>query len=80
MTVTDGLCQVSGSISVDVLETINLFIEGENYTCDGKVLLTAVGGVGPGQYIWSDVPGFGNEIANEAQLSTTFNGDEKNIM
>ena len=24
--------------------------------------------------------GFGNEIANEAQLSTTFNGDEKNIM
>lgn len=77
VTVSDGLCQVSGSISVDVLETINLFIEGENFTCDGKVLLTAIGGVGPGQYIWSDTPGFGNEIATGTQLSTTFNGDEK---
>ncbi len=77
ITVTDGLCSVRGSITVDVLETIKLAIQGENYTCDGSVELTAIGGVGPGQYIWSDTPGFGNEIANGVQLNTTFSGDTK---
>lgn len=77
VTVTDGLCLVTGKIKVDVLETINLGIEGENFTCDGKVNLTAIGGVGPGQYFWSDQPGFGNEIASGAQLNTTFTDNVK---
>ncbi|MBK8700116.1 MAG: gliding motility-associated C-terminal domain-containing protein [Saprospiraceae bacterium] len=72
VTVSDGLCNVNGFVAVDVLETISLLIDGEAYSCDGKVSLTAIGGVGQGTYVWSNDPDFTNEIATGIELNTTF--------
>jgi gliding motility-associated-like protein len=77
VTVSDGLCSVEDSIHVDILEQIQLEIDGLDYTCDGTVELTVTGAVGPGIYEWSTDPGFSFIIETGPDLSTTFSGDSE---
>lgn len=64
VTVTDGLCTVSDSIQVIMLDDgIELSIIGDSIICGNEVELTALGGVGIGTYSWSDDPRLVNVIA-----------------
>lgn len=75
VTVSDGLCEVSGSIFVDILESIDLEIMGDDFTCDGSVSLMVTGGVGEGEYEWAITPGFNNIVQTGDKLETIFGGD-----
>lgn len=75
--VTDGLCSVEGSIDVNVEEGVQLFIEGEAFSCNGEVNLTASGGVGEGQYEWSLANDPNTVIFEGPNLVTTFDGDSE---
>ncbi|MEZ4911667.1 MAG: gliding motility-associated C-terminal domain-containing protein [Saprospiraceae bacterium] len=73
VTVTDGLCDVTGSVDVIVLEGgVVLSIEGDDYTCDGSVQLSTSGGIGTGEYIWSTDPNNINIVGTGQTLNTTF--------
>jgi gliding motility-associated-like protein len=74
VTVSDGLCSVSGEIDVIALSGVNLVIQGNTVTCDGSVNLKVTGGIGQGQYSWSNDPNIINVIATGSDISTNFNG------
>ncbi len=71
--VADGLCTVKGKVVVEVLESLNLAIEGEAVTCDGSVLLSANGGFGNGFYEWYKDANFTQKVAMGDTLKTSFN-------
>ncbi len=75
--VADGLCNVKGKIYVEVLESLTIAIEGAKNSCDGKVLLSASGGFGPGIYEWYKDAGSTEKVATGDTLKTTFNTDEQ---
>ena len=71
VTVSDGVCEVNDSIDIVVLNDIDIVINGNNFTCDGRVFLEASGGVGAGVYQWSNNSDFSTIIATGPVLSTT---------
>ncbi len=75
VTVTDGLCSVEDSIFVDILESLELEITGDDFTCEGDVHLTASGGIGVGMYEWSISSDFIPVLHVGEELVTTFPGD-----
>ena len=75
VTVTDGLCTVEGTIDVNVEEGVELSIEGEAFSCDGSVNLTASGGIGEGEYEWGVASDPNTVIFTGENLMTTFDGD-----
>jgi gliding motility-associated-like protein len=77
VTVSDGICNVVRSIKVDILESINILVDGSDFTCDGKVAINAFGAVGPGKYEWSDKENFSSIIQEGTLLETSFKGLEK---
>lgn len=70
VTVSDGVCEVSDSIEIVVLNDIDINISGNPFTCNGDVLLEASGGIGAGTYEWSNSVFFSNIIATGNELST----------
>lgn len=77
VTVTDGLCEVTGDIFVDILESIDIVISGEDFTCDGAIDLLASGGVGEGEYQWSEVVDFSTILFEGSNLVSNFDGNSK---
>ena len=78
VTVSDGLCEVSGKVDIIVLEGgVVLSIEGDDFTCDGTVQLTTSGGIGAGEYIWSTDPNIVNIVGTGTTLNTTLNNDSQ---
>ena len=77
VTVTDGLCNVEGSVDVNVEAGVQLFITGEEFSCDGEVLLVATGGVGEGEYVWTTQDDPDNVIFTGDTLMTTFEGESE---
>lgn len=78
VTVTDGLCTVIDSIDIVVLDGgIDVFITGDSITCDDTIILTAHGGVGEGEYMWSDDPNVVNIIALGETVTLHLNNREK---
>jgi len=77
VTVTDGLCTVTDSVTVEVLDGDNLAIVGDSITCDGSVELTASGGILEGEFIWATDPSFDNIIFTGETLVTTFDSQEQ---
>ncbi len=75
--VSDGLCSVTDSIFVDVLEQIDLTIIGDDFTCNGDVALEATGAVGPGEYEWSNQIDFATIVATGPNLVDNFKGLSK---
>jgi gliding motility-associated-like protein len=71
VTVTDGLCTDSGTVSVSVDTTSNITITGDTITCDGQVELIAIGNKGGGTYQWSLSPDFNEIIAEGDTLRYT---------
>lgn len=74
VTVSDGLCTVSDSVMVEVLDDDNLMIVGDSITCDGSVELTASGGILDGDFVWSTDPSFSDTIFVGETLVTSFDG------
>jgi len=73
--VDDGLCQIEGSVEVIALEGgIVLSITSDTTTCDGKVTLTASGGVGEGEYLWGNEPNVNPILATGEVVDLTFKG------
>lgn len=80
VTVSDGLCSVTGEVFVVSLEGgIILELEGDNVTCDGDISLTVSGSLGEGQYNWSNTSDFqeiifvGNVLTlNQTQKTVTY--------
>jgi gliding motility-associated-like protein len=54
VTVTDGICTVSDSVTVNVLDGLIIDVLGDEHSCDGDYSLTATGGFGAGVYEWSN--------------------------
>ncbi|MBK9253964.1 MAG: gliding motility-associated C-terminal domain-containing protein [Saprospiraceae bacterium] len=78
VTVTDGLCTVTSSVSVVALGgEVVIGITGESNTCDGEVNLSVEGGVGEGQYLWSTEPDFATIITSGPSLTTSFSGNSE---
>jgi gliding motility-associated-like protein len=78
VTVSDGLCAVTDSVRVIVLQGgVILSINADTVTCDGNVVLTATGGVGPGTYSWGNDPAISEVIGIGQTISTSFVGREK---
>ena len=75
VTVSDGLCSVNGSIEIVVLSGgVVLAVEADTISCDGKVNLSASGGIGEGVYSWGTNPGIDPVIATGNDVNTTFTG------
>lgn len=74
LTVSDGICEVTDTISITVLEGDDLEIEGESIICDDAVSLTVSGGIPPGEYEWARSPEFDEIIATGDMLNTTLQG------
>lgn len=77
VTVSDGLCSVTSSLEVLVLDDNNLSITGDSITCDGDVLLVADGGIGEGDFEWSLTSDFATIIYVGDTLETNFSGQEQ---
>jgi len=78
VTVSDGLCTVTDSVKVIVLEGgVLLDINADSVTCDGTVILNASGGVGPGTYSWGTDPAISQVIGTGQTISASFDGREK---
>lgn len=78
VTVTDGLCTVESSIVVIALAGgITLTVEGDTTSCDGNVVLTVSGGVGPGEYMWSTDINISVIVGVGDTLVTNFTGQEQ---
>lgn len=73
VTVSDGICEVSDSIGIVVLNDISINISGNAFTCNGDVLLEASGGIGTGTYEWSTSIDFNDIITTGSVLSTQMN-------
>ncbi|HRX29539.1 MAG TPA: gliding motility-associated C-terminal domain-containing protein, partial [Saprospiraceae bacterium] len=66
VTVSDGVCEILDSVFFEVLDGLVVDIQGDNYTCDGNIDLTATGAFGEGQYQWSLSSDF-DPIINEGE-------------
>ena len=78
VTVTDGLCTVTGSVDVIALAAgINLSVLADTVTCDGNITLTASGGVGQGVYSWGTDPTIDPVIATGQSVDLSFTGKEE---
>ena len=77
VTVTDGLCTVEGSIDVDVEESLELTIEGEEFSCVGEVNLIASGGIGGGEYEWTLASDLNTVVFTGENLITTFDSNSE---
>lgn len=78
VTVSDGLCTVTDSVKVIVLKGgVLLDINADTVTCDGKVILNASGGIGPGTYSWGTDPGISEVIGTGQTINASFDGREK---
>lgn len=78
VTVTDGLCSVTDSVSVIIRDGgIFLDILPDTVTCDGNVVLSVSGGIGPGVYSWGTEPTVTQVIGTGQTISTNFNGNEQ---
>lgn len=73
VTVSDGICSVTGQLQVNVSDSLRLAIFGDSIACDGNYTLYATGGKGKGQYIWSLSPGFEEIIATGDTISFNSN-------
>jgi gliding motility-associated-like protein len=71
--VSDGICNVKGKVVVEVLESIALEIEGEQFTCDGNITLKVDGAKGPGVYSWFKDKDFTEKVGEGQVLTTSFN-------
>lgn len=74
VTVTDGLCTVEDSISIQVGSDTELVLTGDMFSCTGMVDLTVSGGVGLGEYEWVLASDPSNVIFTGENLVTTFEG------
>ncbi len=77
VTVSDGLCSITSTLAVIALDNSNLQITGDSITCDGHVNLSASGGIGEGEFIWSTTSDFLDTIHTGQTLETTFSGQEQ---
>jgi gliding motility-associated-like protein len=76
VTVSDGVCEVTGSVSVIALTGgITLDITGTPDICDREVNLTVTGGVGEGEYSWSTDPSFNTVLGSGEQFSIELEGN-----
>lgn len=75
--VSDGLCEITSSVMVTVLDGGNLMITGDSITCDGAVSLTASGGIGAGDFEWSLTSDFTTIIFTGQAYSTSFDGQDE---
>ncbi|MBK8626121.1 MAG: gliding motility-associated C-terminal domain-containing protein [Saprospiraceae bacterium] len=78
VTVTDGLCTVTGEVDVKALAGgITLNIVSDSVTCDGNITLNASGGIGIGTYSWGTDPSITTEIATGSTVNLSFIGKEQ---
>ena len=77
ITVSDGLCSVTKNVVVDILESIPLFIEGNEITCNGDIDLKVSGAIGAGVYEWSTNSFFSPVIFTGDRLQTNFTGKQQ---
>lgn len=75
VSVEDGICSEERDIDVEVLDGNNLMIEGDRIVCDDQVVLTAIGGIPPGNFEWSYTEDFQEILFTGTTLTTTLVGD-----
>lgn len=71
VTVTDGLCTVDTTVTVEIVDQIDLVIAGSVGVCDSDVELTVSGALGNGTYQWSLNASFSSVLATGDTLRTT---------
>jgi gliding motility-associated-like protein len=73
VTVTDGICEVEDSITIEFADQIDLEIEGETIGCDGEIRLTGIGGGNPDFYEWAITDDFNDIVftGNPYETSVT---------
>ncbi len=77
VTVTNGDCTESASVSVNVVDEMELEIIGSDISCDGSVELTVIGAGNNANYEWSIDPDFNTIIATGNTLNTSFAGESE---
>ncbi|MBK7524242.1 MAG: gliding motility-associated C-terminal domain-containing protein [Saprospiraceae bacterium] len=78
VTVTDGICTATGSVAIQVLGAgVILSITGNPNTCDGTTELVVTGGIGQGEYMWSENQNMLPIIFTGDTLRTQFTGNSK---
>ena len=71
VTVTDGLCTVDTTVTVEIVDQIDLVIDGSVGVCDSDVELTVSGALGAGDYQWSLNESFDPILTTGDTLRTT---------
>lgn len=78
VTVTDGICTVTGSVSVIVNDWINLSVEGPDFVCGNQVTLVANGTNDPEViFEWALNSSFNPIVATGKTVTLTFNGEQQ---
>lgn len=71
VTISDGLCTVDTTVTVEIVDQIELEIQGSAGICNSDVELTVSGALGNGTYEWSRDRDFSPVIATGDTLRTT---------
>ncbi|NNF35023.1 MAG: T9SS type B sorting domain-containing protein [Saprospiraceae bacterium] len=77
VTVSDGVCQDTGSVMIMIDESSFISITGDTATCDGNIVLTAQGNKGGGIFQWSEDESFTEILFEGDTLRSSIVEDQK---
>lgn len=75
VTVSDGICVVDTTVTVELVDQVDVTITGSPGVCDSDVELVASGALGAGDYQWSTDPLFATILFTGDTLRTTLPSD-----
>jgi gliding motility-associated-like protein len=79
VTVSDGVCEVTDSVTIFIINDLDITVTGDLFTCDGSATLTASGGIGSGIYEWSEDIDFSVILDIGETITISFTESEKII-
>jgi gliding motility-associated-like protein len=77
VTVTDGLCTETGSVTVNVRQRLQVMLDGDTLTCDGNISLIGSNGDVGAVYEWGINTDFDPVLFEGEVFDATITGDEQ---